>query len=190
MFVSFLPPDSYMSGVRFPHIPSIWNCNALVIKKLLLVSSLAVSLAINMYDEWVLMLFEKFSDPQSSCENDKPWNKINQHIILATVAFVTVKGVFKIYFQVCFPTPPLQRFVLQVLATNHRPPPKDANGLFYIEPSPPYVWVPVVYTTQAMLYVALKPEAFFDVTMIWLKWFSCAWTSHADIFHIVKINFS
>lgn len=142
-----------MSGVKFPQVPSIWNYNALVIKKLLLVSSLAVSLAINMYDEWVLMLFEKFSDPQSSCENEKPQNKINQHIILATVAFVIAKGVFKIYFQVCFPTPQLQRFVLQVLATNHSPPPKDANGLFYIEPSYPYVWIPVAYTMQAMLYV-------------------------------------
>lgn len=45
-----------MSGVKSPQDPSIWDCNALVMEKLVPVSSLAVSLAINVTDESVLLL--------------------------------------------------------------------------------------------------------------------------------------
>lgn len=104
-------PHSHMSGVKFPQAPSIWDCNALVMEKLLPVSSLAVSLAMNMTDQWVLSLYEYLSHPQSSCENYKPWNKINQHIIFATVAFAIVKGVFKI----CFPVHVSQQLTSRAL---------------------------------------------------------------------------
>lgn len=45
-----------MSGVKSPQDPSIWDCNALVMEKLVPVSSLAVSLDINVTDESVLLL--------------------------------------------------------------------------------------------------------------------------------------
>lgn len=115
-------------------------------EKLLPVSSPAMSLAVIMTYGWVLSLHEKRSHPQPRSGNHNPWNKINQHTLIATVAFAIVKGVFKICFQVHFPTSHLQSFVSQASGTNHSPPPRDdAAGLFYAEPSSLCGWVSVTH---------------------------------------------
>lgn len=170
---------------NFPRLPPYGT--ALVMEKLLPVSSLAMSLAAIMTYGWVLSLHEELSHPQPSTENHNPWNKINQHAVIATVAFAIVKGVFKICFQVHFPTSHLQSFVSQASATNHSPPPRDADGLFYTEPSSPCVWESLSHTQCQQCSTWLeKPEMSFNMTLVWQKLFFCAWTIQLRFFMLSR----
>lgn len=138
---------SHMSGVKFLQAPSTCDCNALVMEKLLPVCSLAVSLAINMIDDWVLSVHENLSHPKSSCEKYKLWKKNKLTYNPCHCCFCFSQGSLQNLFPSgCFSTSHLQSFVLQASATNHSLPPRNADGIFYTDPSLPYVWAPLEHT--------------------------------------------
>lgn len=168
---------------NFPRLPPYGT--ALVTEKLLPASSLAMSLAVIMPYGWVLSLHEKLSHPQPSSENHKPWNKINQHTVIATVAFAIVKGVFKICFQVHFPTSHLQSFVSQASATSHSPHPGMLMVWAFITEC---LRVSVTHTVPAMLYVVREAWAALLCDFALTKITILCLNHPADILHVEEIN--